>query len=36
LLSWALTIHILFVFGRILVPVILIWQNSKIYYSVQP
>jgi len=36
LLSWASTIRILFVFGGIVVPVILIRPNNKIYYSVQP
>jgi len=36
LLSCASTIRILFVFSRIVVPVILIRPNNKIYYSVQP
>jgi len=37
LLSYASAIRILFVFGRIvIIPVILIRPNNKIYYSVQP
>jgi len=35
LLRCVLTIRIVFVFGQILVPVILIWPSNKIYYSVQ-